>query len=124
MRMHAEIRCPCAFAFLGDLELLLLLIPCGQLAGRDDAVEHLALTDVCVRRTAFQGSSRLAEAASAGGGEQENLLAGEVAALQKCVDDRGCNIPPDGERQKNGVIVCQITARCSDFRTGGLVPQW
>ena len=59
MRMHAEIRCPCAFAFLGDLELLLLLIPCGQLVGRDGAVEHLALTDVCIRRTAFQAAAVL-----------------------------------------------------------------
>ena len=77
MRMHAEIRCPCALSFWGFGNYILLLIPCGQLVGRDGAVEHLALTDVCIRRTAFQGSSRLAEAASAGGGEQEIILAGK-----------------------------------------------
>ncbi len=61
------------------------------------------------------------QGAAAGGGEQDDGLAGEVIALQVGVDNGGSRIPPDGKAQKDDVIVLPMGLPAGQRRAEGLV---
>ena len=82
------------------------------------AAEDLAFEQTCARAARCERLVCAAHAAAAGGGKRNDGLARQIAALQKRVDDGGRDIPPDGEADKNGVVVRDVRAGACDFRTG------
>lgn len=72
------------------------------------ASEDLAFDQTRALAAGREGLVCAAHAAAAGGGERNNGLAGQITAFQKRIDDGRRNIPPDGEADEDGVIVCNV----------------
>ena len=83
----------------------------------DAALEDLAIRQLCsfaARRKAFVC---LANVASTGGCKRDDDSAGQVLALQKCIDNRRRNVPPDREAHKDGIVVLHVVPFHGNFRS-------
>ena len=82
-------------------------------------VDHFAFDPVRLRADGLEACEGLAHAAAAGGGEGDDSLAGQVAALEEGIDDRRRDIPPDGEADEDRVVAGKVRAALGDLRPGG-----
>ena len=84
---------------------------CGNGATHDSAFFDYGAVGYAATELAYG----FAEAAAAGGGKQNDCLAGEVVLFQESVDDGRCNIPPDGEADENNIVIGKVFALALNF---------
>lgn len=88
-----------------------MICPIGQLLFICVNAENLSALKRCSQTTGFQLLISLTHAAAARRGEGDDLLTGEIIAFKKGIDDRGRNIPPDGEACENRVVTHHVVAQ-------------
>ena len=67
---------------------------------------HLDLADAAAKAAALMGA------------ERDNLLAGEIIALQECENSHRRHAPPIGIAEDDGVVLIHVLHRSGKFRTG------
>ncbi len=113
-----------AGAFTALIFLLFLfaaLRPGAERVGAGAELEDLAFEQLCALAAGREGLVGAAHAAAAGGGEGDDGLAGQVAALEEGIDDRRRDIPPDGEADEDRVVAGKVRAALGDLRPGGRI---
>ena len=61
----------------------------------------------------------LAHVAAARCGKGDDCFTFQIIAFQKCIDNGGSNIPPDGESDKDGVVFVHVITLGGDDRARG-----
>ena len=81
-------------------------------------VQKFSFRDGRAWATSFQGFYSFSKTASAGSGEQNDLLPRKIVTLQEHVDNGRRNVPPDGEAQQDRIISTDIGRYIRQRRPG------
>ena len=81
-----------------------LVCPISKILLGGVCLENLSFDELCALATREKRFIGLAHTAAAGGSKRNDGFAHQVMALQKGVDDRGRNIPPDGKTDIHNII--------------------
>ena len=81
--------------------------PCRQVGFAGIGIEYLTMQELGTRAARSKLFIGLTHVAAARCGKGDDCFTFQIIAFQKCIDNGGSNIPPDGESDKDGVV-CTI----------------
>ena len=95
--------------------------PCRQVGFAGIGIEYLTMQELGTRAARSKLFIGLTHVAAARCGKGDDCFTFQIIAFQKCIDNGGSNIPPDGESDKDGVVFVHVITLGSDGRARGRI---